>query len=324
MQPHPPTYKPSPLSYGSPRTSPFKRPDSPASPFRRPDSPSSPSPIPSNRATTPTPTSPTKLQAAITATPPSEPGSRTPRGGLNVTPSPLLTTSREEPKLFSSPSRSETSSTATMTASHQFQPSNNTNNTATPERPPIMGGLGGRNNPPTRDALSQMPPSRVREMRECFQILDRDNDGLVTREDVADMLTNLGDPTPPSTTTATTTPFFPPSTPYPLPLPTYLSTLSTLLHPLSSPAELLNAFSAFDERDSGEIDLRELKDALTHTQGGMSARAVEEVVGGFVGRREFGKEGGRVGARGEVFRYREWVAGLMGGEERKGEGEGER
>lgn len=29
-------------------------------------------------------------------------------------------------------------------------------------------------------------------MRECFQILDGDNDGRVTREDVVDMLTNLG------------------------------------------------------------------------------------------------------------------------------------
>lgn len=29
-------------------------------------------------------------------------------------------------------------------------------------------------------------------MREGFQILDRDNDGLVNRDDVVDMLTNLG------------------------------------------------------------------------------------------------------------------------------------
>lgn len=37
-------------------------------------------------------------------------------------------------------------------------------------------------------------------MREAFEILDRDNDGQVTRDDVVDMLTNLGwfpDPSPP-------------------------------------------------------------------------------------------------------------------------------
>lgn len=71
----------------------------------------------------------------------------------------------------------------------------------------------------------------------------------------------------------------------------------------------------------------ELKDALMHTapeagEKGVSAREVEEVLlGGFVGRRAFGKEmrggGGGGGGRGEVFRYREWVGGLMGGEDKK-------
>ena len=42
------------------------------------------------------------------------------------------------------------------------------------------------------DPLSKLPTSQVREMREGFQILDRDNDGLVNRDDVVDMLTNLG------------------------------------------------------------------------------------------------------------------------------------
>lgn len=44
------------------------------------------------------------------------------------------------------------------------------------------------------DAIAKLPPAQVREMREGFQVLDRDNDGLVTREDVVDMLTNLGEP----------------------------------------------------------------------------------------------------------------------------------
>lgn len=164
----PPTYKPSPLSYGSPRTSPFKRPESPASPFRRPESPSPPSPA--NRPTTPT-TSPTKpQQTPLTSpyklqnnapTPPSASGSWTPRG---LTPS---LTAREPPL---SPTR--TSSAVTTIAANQ--PSTATRPTA------------------HSDALSKLPTSQVREMREGFQILDRDNDGLVNRDDVVDMLTNLG------------------------------------------------------------------------------------------------------------------------------------
>lgn len=42
------------------------------------------------------------------------------------------------------------------------------------------------------DTLSKLPPAQLREMRESFQVLDRDNDGQINREDVADILLNLG------------------------------------------------------------------------------------------------------------------------------------
>lgn len=121
--------------------------------------------------------------------------------------------------------------------------------------------------------------------------------------------------------TTATSRFFPPGAPQTLPLPTFLSTLSSLLAPLSSQTELLNAFAAFDDHDSGEIDVGELKDALLHTapdpgESSVSASEVDEVLGGFVARQAFGK-GVRGGSRGEVFRYREWIGGLMGEEEKK-------
>jgi len=43
------------------------------------------------------------------------------------------------------------------------------------------------------NALSQLQPAQVRTLREGFQILDRDSDGTVGREDVADMLNQLGE-----------------------------------------------------------------------------------------------------------------------------------
>lgn len=89
----------------------------------------------------------------------------------------------------------------------------------------------------------------------------------------------------------------------------------------------MNAFAAFDDHDGGEIDVGELRDALLHTapdpgERGVSAREMDEVLGGFLGRKAFGKEmkgggGGGGGGRGEVFRYREWVGGLMGVEDKK-------
>jgi Ca2+-binding EF-hand superfamily protein len=51
--------------------------------------------------------------------------------------------------------------------------------------------LTARNNG-DNNALSKLQPAQVRELREGFQTLDRDSDGQVGREDVADMLTQLG------------------------------------------------------------------------------------------------------------------------------------
>lgn len=51
----------------------------------------------------------------------------------------------------------------------------------------------------------------------------------------------------------------------------------------------------------------------------LSEREVDEALAGFSGRRAFGSKAGGVG-RGDVFRYREFVGGLVGG---SGEGKGE-
>lgn len=168
------------------------------------------------------------------------------------------------------------------------------------------------------DPVSKLPPSQIREMREGFQILDRDNDGLVSREDVVDMLTNLGQPS----SASDVTPFFPPGAPQRLPLPNFLNSLAGLLAPLSGQQELLNAFAAFDEQDGGDIDVGELKDALLNTapeagERALSSSDVDEVLGDFTGRRAFGKGVG-AGSRGEVFRYRDWVGGIAGvGDDKK-------
>ena len=119
------------------------------------------------------------------------------------------------------------------------------------------------------------------------------------------------------TSAASWAPFFPPSVPATLSLPTYLSTISGLLAPLSPQSELLAAFSAFDDDDSGQIDASELHDALIHTspdigESPLSGREIDAVLDGWVGRRAFGKglTAGSIKTKGEVFRYRDWIANL--------------
>lgn len=133
------------------------------SPFSRPESPGSPSPL---RQTTPS-ASPTKTShvnaasrfaSSATSTPSGTAESITPRGGQA---SPYQATA----DMLGSP-RAQRGSLGSSTAS--------------------TAPMGHGN------ALSQLQPPQVRTLREGFQILDRDSDGVVNREDVADMLNQLG------------------------------------------------------------------------------------------------------------------------------------
>ena len=68
----------------------------------------------------------------------------------------------------------------------------------------------------------------------------------------------------------------------------------------------------------------DLRDALLHTspeagERAMTEREVEQVLGGFKGRRTFDRKGTGLG-RGEVFRYGEFVGSVFGtGEGKEGE-----
>ncbi|KAI9166641.1 Myosin regulatory light chain 1 [Paramyrothecium foliicola] len=231
-----------------------------SSPFRRPESPVSPSPL---RHTTPT-GSPTKTTGL----------SGSSRFGRPTTPTDTSDnwTPRGQTKMdsFTSPSQRPTAS-----------------------RTPTSKSLGNGN------ALSRLQPAQVRTLRDGFQILDRDCDGVVNREDVADMLNQLA--------------------PQTVALAAFLNSLADALSALSPSAELLSAFSAFDDDDSGQIDMSMLRDALLNTppeagERPLTAAEVEKVVNGFTGRRAFNRNmTAHLGAkRGEVFKYQEFVSSIMG------------
>ena len=127
--------------------------------------------------------------------------------------------------------------------------------------------------------------------------------------------------------------FFPAGQAQQVSLPQFLNQLANILVELSPQQELLNAFAAFDDDDSGQVDIVELKDALLNTAQGpgerpLTGRDVERALDGFTGRRVFarnavgiagvkglGSGAGNVTARknGDVFRYQEFVGNLTGG-----------
>ncbi|KAK7414883.1 hypothetical protein QQX98_006304 [Neonectria punicea] len=250
-----------------------------SSPFRRPESPASPSPL---RHTTPN-------------------GSPTKAG-------PFGSTSRfARPTTPTSQTSSQPSWTPKAKSTHEDMVAS----------PPRMGAV----RPPASKslehggALSQLQPTQVRTLRDGFQILDRDCDGVVNREDVADMLNQLGLPSSASDVSK----FFPPSAPQTIALAAFLNSLAEGLAALSPSAELLSAFSAFDDDDSGQVDLAELRNALLETapepgERAMTAMEVDKIMNGFTGRRAFNRNmNAHLGAkRGEVFKYQEFVNSIMG------------
>ncbi|XXH05000.1 hypothetical protein Hte_011424 [Hypoxylon texense] len=267
-------YKPSPLGYGSPRSSPFRRPESPASP-------SAP------RYTTPTP-SPTKVGAV-----------HTPSRFAATVESPSSSIDSQTPRRYGHP-------TGDMLPPQPLASPAHISSSRSPA--PLQSAAQG-------NALSQLQPAQVRVLRDGFQILDRDSDGIVNREDVADMLNQLGLPASQSDVSQ----FFPPAGPQTTTLAVFLNSIATTLAAMSPSAELLSAFSAFDDDDSGQVDLAELRDALLHTapepgERALTATEVDKIMSGFSGRRAFSKSmAGGLGKRGEVFKYQDFVNSIVGG-----------
>ncbi|CAK7202130.1 hypothetical protein SEUCBS139899_004850 [Sporothrix eucalyptigena] len=292
-------YKPSPLGYGSPRSS----------PFRRPESPVSPSPL---RQTTPT---------ASPFRGPSTPGNNGAPNGLAGTPT------------VSSRYGGGTGGTTPVPTNGSWTPRNQQHTSQLQPPAEIGHSLPGSSTNTMSmahgSALSQLQPAQVRTLREGFQILDRDSDGTVGRDDVADMLNQLGLPSTP----ADVSQFFPAGAPQTINMGTFLNSLASALAALSPSAELLSALSAFDEDDSGEIDAAELRDALLHTapepgEPALTEMEINRVMQGFMGRRAFtnkskpGPGSGFGSKRGDVFKYQELVNSIAGSGQGAGAGEG--
>ena len=104
-------------------------------------------------------------------------------------------------------------------------------------------------------------------------------------------------------------------------LAVFLNSIAASLASMSPSVELLSALSAFDDDDSGQVDLGELREALLRTAPEPGERAlnpseVDKIVRDFSGRRAFSRHAVSVGAgakRGDVFRYREFVNSIVGG-----------
>lgn len=233
----------------------------------------------------------------------------------------------EEEEMISTPSkaaepifkRAQTEPPPSPTTRRQYDTGSPSVSNATrePRRLVSNGGLSQNDN------LSRLPPQLLHNMRESFSVLDSSSNGTIDAASVAETLQSLG------LHESNLAQFFPLGQPQQVSLPQYLNQLANILVGLSPQQELLNAFSAFDDDDSGQIDIAELRTALLDTvpdpgERPLTQKDVDRAMEGFTGRRILGKNViGIAGVRGlntpaakkggDVFRYQEFVANLTGG-----------
>ncbi|PWW75355.1 EF-hand [Tuber magnatum] len=158
-------------------------------------------------------------------------------------------------------------------------------------------------------AFTQLSSTQIQELKESFQMLDKDGDGIIGKEDLGAMLGSLGQDSTPTIINAHLS-----SVPTPFNLASYLTHLSQHLSLLTPGPDLLSAFAAFDDNDDGTIDVAELTEALTSMGERMSEADIERALKGFTKRRALGR--GQTHG-GDVFRYRDFVDVLSGKEEEK-------
>ncbi|KIW92305.1 uncharacterized protein Z519_07289 [Cladophialophora bantiana CBS 173.52] len=299
----------------SPRSSPFRRPGSPGSPTLvssgRPATP------PTNRSAASPLTSPSKLKHAYTVSEEEEESEIMVSTPSKTTADPSFRRAQTEPPSSSTTRRSQPPSPSKHDATPLLMP--NTNNSISREpRRLVSNGMLSQN-----DNLSKLPPQLLHNMRESFSVLDSNSNGTIDASSVAETLQSLG------LHESNLSQFFPPGQPQQMSLPQYLSQLANILVGLSPQQELLNALSAFDDDDSGQIDVAELRAALLSTvpdpgERPLTGKDIDRAMEGFTGRRILGKNViGIAGVRGlkdpapkkggDVFRYQEFVANLTGG-----------
>ncbi|OMJ27202.1 Myosin regulatory light chain 12B [Smittium culicis] len=120
------------------------------------------------------------------------------------------------------------------------------------------------------NAFSIFDQKQISELKEAFSIFDHDQDGIISREDLKDMLNSLGQDSSDSVISAMLA-----EANGPINFTMFLTMMSEKLVGIDSEHEINNAFEAFDEEGNGLISAKDFKEALMYMGDRMSASEVE-------------------------------------------------
>ncbi|KAI0285465.1 EF-hand [Russula aff. rugulosa BPL654] len=161
--------------------------------------------------------------------------------------------------------------------------------------------------------FSLFQPQQIQQFKEAFSLIDQDRDGLVGEQDLKDTFTSLGIVPSPEmmeellTSRPGESGSQPTSTEDPrdrgINFAMFLTMMSEHLFEFDAEAELLEAFSSFDESDSGMVRCDEIRKWLSETGDRMNQGEIDRFLKG-----SFTDRQGN-------FNYKEWVKVLRVNEE---------
>ncbi|KTW27625.1 hypothetical protein T552_02067 [Pneumocystis carinii B80] len=146
--------------------------------------------------------------------------------------------------------------------------------------------------------FTQLTSAQINEFKESFTLLDKDGNGIITKEDLEAMFVSLG-----QNPTSSDLSYMLSLMPSPLNFATYLTFFSMHLSEISQREDIIKAFQTFDEDNSGKVNLYDLKDALMTMGSRMSEQQVDNALKRFV--------------NGNFVQYQDLVDALAGLEDKK-------
>lgn len=150
----------------------------------------------------------------------------------------------------------------------------------------------------TSGVFTQLTSTQINELKESFALLDKDGNGVISKEDLEAMLVSLG-----QNPTSSDLSYMLSLIPSPLNFAAYLTFFSTHLSAISPREEITDAFKTFDENNSGKVNLDVLKDALMTMGSRMSEDQVDNALKKFTNR--------------NTILYQDLINALAGTEEQK-------
>ncbi|GAA5962574.1 hypothetical protein JCM3765_003735 [Sporobolomyces pararoseus] len=129
-------------------------------------------------------------------------------------------------------------------------------------------------------AYAVFDAKQIQTFKEAFNLIDQDNDGFISENDLKGLLTSLGQAPSPSTIKALLS-----STSGEGSLPdgklnftTFVTLMSTHLSTLDTEPDLLEAFASFDEHNTGFVKSSVLKEWLSSTGDRMSNEEIDRLL----------------------------------------------